>query len=82
LQDEIKAFAYLKEEFMAIENPEDYAQKTREHMKEMIDDLRGDIDMFDDDPQIKALLETSAEVLGGLCNAFEHYEQKSEAAWR
>lgn len=34
-----------------------------------------------DDPQAKALLETSAEVLKGLHTAFDHYEKKTEAAW-
>ncbi len=34
-----------------------------------------------DDPQAKALLETSAEVIGGLIKAFEHYHDKSEPAW-
>ncbi len=72
----------MKEEFMTGENPKDYAQKTREHLQDMINDMRGDIDMFDDEPQLKALLETSAEVLGGLHKAFRHYENKSEAAWR
>lgn len=27
-------------------------------------------------------LETTAEVLTGLITAYDHYEQKSEAAWR
>lgn len=34
-----------------------------------------------DNPQGKALLETSAEVVGGLIKAFEHYAAKSEPAW-
>jgi hypothetical protein len=43
--------------------------------------LRKDIDKLDE-PQLKAIFETSAEVLGGLVKAFQHYEQKSENAWR
>ncbi len=35
-----------------------------------------------DDPKAKALFETTAEVLQGLITAFEHYENKSEEAWR
>jgi hypothetical protein len=31
---------------------------------------------------LKAMFETSAEVLGGLRKAFQDYEQKNEAAWR
>ena len=35
-----------------------------------------------DEPQVKAMFETSAEVLGDLIKAFRDYEQKNEAAWR
>jgi hypothetical protein len=35
-----------------------------------------------DDPQAKALLETGAEVLGGLRQAFIDYADGSEAAWQ
>jgi hypothetical protein len=35
-----------------------------------------------DDPRAKALFETSAEVLTGLVTAFEHYDNKSEPAWK
>ena len=31
---------------------------------------------------LKAMFETSAEVLGGLCKAFRDSECKNEAAWR
>jgi hypothetical protein len=34
------------------------------------------------DPKGKALLETSAEVLGGLQNAFHEYLSKEAAVWR
>lgn len=34
------------------------------------------------DPRAAALFETTAEVLGGLKRAYEHYEQGTEAAWR
>lgn len=46
----------------------------RTHMREDIDKV--------DDPQFKALFETSAEVLGGLIKAFDDYEKKNEQAWR
>lgn len=35
-----------------------------------------------DDPKCAALCETSAEVLSGLEAAFDHYRNKSEAAWQ
>jgi hypothetical protein len=34
------------------------------------------------DPKAQALFETSAEVLQGLITAYDHFEQKSEGAWR
>jgi hypothetical protein len=34
------------------------------------------------DPQAKAMLETGAEVLGGLRQAFVDYGEASEEAWR
>jgi hypothetical protein len=35
-----------------------------------------------DDPKAQALFETAAEVVDGLQRAFEHFEQRSEAAWQ
>jgi hypothetical protein len=35
-----------------------------------------------DEPQMKAMFETAAEVLGGLKKAFSDYERKNEDAWR
>ncbi|WP_129668758.1 hypothetical protein [Phytoactinopolyspora endophytica] len=34
------------------------------------------------DPKARALLETSAEVLAGLINAFEQYAEGTGTAWR
>ena len=50
-------------------------------MQEINDHLREDIEKVDE-PQLKAMFETSAEVLGGLIKAFQDYEQKNESAWR
>lgn len=58
-----------------------HTQKMQKRLEETIDHLRKDIDKLDE-PQLKAIFETSAEVLGGLVKAFQHYEQKSENAWR
>ena len=46
-----------------------------------IDHPREDIEKVDE-PQFKAMFETSAEVMGSLVKAFKHYEQKNESAWR
>jgi hypothetical protein len=45
------------------------------------DHLRDDLEKVDE-PQLKAMFETAAEVLGGLIKAFHDYEQKNESAWR
>lgn len=34
-----------------------------------------------EDPQFKAMFETSAEVIGGIVKALSDYEKKNEAAW-
>jgi hypothetical protein len=53
--------------------------KTR--LQETVTHLREDIQKVDE-PQLKAMFETSAEVLNGLIKAFGDYEKKNEAAWR
>jgi hypothetical protein len=53
----------------------------RQRLTETMDHLRRDIDEVDE-PQLKAMFETSAEVLGGLVKAFRDYEEKNESAWR
>ena len=35
-----------------------------------------------DAAQLRAMFETSADVLGGLIKAFSDYEKKNESAWR
>jgi hypothetical protein len=50
-------------------------------LKDTIADLRQDIDDVEE-PKLRAMFETSAEVLGGLVKAFQDYEQKNETAWR
>jgi hypothetical protein len=47
----------------------------------LIDHLHQDIKRAPE-PQFQALLETSAEVLGGLLKAFEDYGKHAEVAWR
>lgn len=43
--------------------------------------LREDVDRVNE-PQLKALFEESAEVMGALAQTFEDYQRKSEPAWR
>ena len=34
------------------------------------------------EPKAQALFETRAEVLSGLATAFDHYDRRSEPAWK
>ncbi|WP_375263444.1 hypothetical protein [Palleronia sp.] len=62
-------------------NPRHHTQQMQTRLQEMMDHLRADIDKVDE-PQLEAMFETAAEVLGGLKKAFSDYEQKNESAWR
>lgn len=62
-------------------NPRHHTQNMQRRLQETIDHLRSDIDKVDE-PQLRAMFETAAEVLTGLIKAFRDYEQKNEAAWR
>ncbi len=46
-----------------------------------VEHLRRDIERVDD-PKLRAMFETSAEVLLGLIKAYDHYDAGSEPAWR
>jgi hypothetical protein len=62
-------------------DPRHHTRKMQQRLQETIEHLRSDIDKVDE-PQLKAMFETAAEVLGGLNKAFHDYEQKNESAWR
>ena len=62
-------------------DPHHHARQMQARLKELTDHLREDIQKVDE-PQLRAMFETAAEVLGGLKKAFSDYEQKNEAAWR
>jgi len=62
-------------------DPRHHTRKMHQRLTETMDHLRRDIDVVDE-PQLKAMFETSAEVLGGLVKAFRDYEEKNESAWR
>jgi hypothetical protein len=57
-----------------------HTQKMHKALQNIKNHLRKDIETVDE-PQLKAMFETSAEVLGGLIKAFRDYEQKNESAW-
>jgi hypothetical protein len=62
-------------------DPRHHVQKMQQALQNIKDHLREDIEKVDE-PQFKAMFETSAEVLGGLIKAFRDYAQKNESAWR
>jgi hypothetical protein len=61
--------------------PEHHTKRMKRRLQETKEDLRRDIAEVDE-PQLAAMFETAAEVLGGLVKAFDDYEKKNEAAWR
>jgi len=50
-------------------------------LSEVRNHLRQDVRKVEE-PRAEALFETTAEVLGGLITAYEHYEHGAEEAWR
>jgi len=58
-----------------------HTRNMQKRLRETMQHLRDDVEKMDE-PRLKAMFETSAEVLGGLVKAFQDYEQKNEAAWR
>ncbi len=62
-------------------DPRHHTIKLKEMLNEVAGHAREDVDKVDD-PRAQALFETTAEVVDGLERAFEHFEKKSESAWR
>jgi len=65
----------------AADDPRHHTRKIKEMLHGSMQHIREDITKVED-PKAQALFETSAEVLGGLITAYEHFEQRNEAAWR
>jgi len=62
-------------------DPREHAVRIREMLNGVAEHARKDIDKIDD-PTAEALFETAAEVLMGLSKAFEHFEGRSEKAFK
>lgn len=62
-------------------HPRDHVERVRKRIEELKQHLRDDIERCQE-PQLRAMFETSAEVLGGLGKAFSDYERKYETAWQ
>ena len=64
--------------------PQDAAhltEKMRHAFSGLQHQLRADIDKVDE-PQLRALFEESAEIMGALAKTFEDYQRKTEPAWQ
>ncbi len=66
---------------MVAEQDNRKAEETAATLAGVRDDLRASIGQVDD-AQLKATLETGAEVIGGLRQAFVDYGEGSEEAWQ
>jgi hypothetical protein len=62
-------------------DPRRYTSPIKFKLGELANQMREDARKVDDE-KAKALLETSAEAVTGLKQAFEDFEAKNEAAWR
>ncbi len=62
-------------------NPRDHVQNIEDMLQQVIAHVREDVVKVHD-PRAQALFETTAEVLQGLKNAYQHYAAQSEQAWR
>jgi hypothetical protein len=62
-------------------DPAVHSRNIQDGLAELIEHAKRDVDRVSE-PRFQALLETTAEVLGGLRAAFEHYDQGKEKAWR
>lgn len=62
-------------------DPHYHVQNIQQKLEDLITHLRQDVGRVDD-PKAEALFETTAEVLGGLKTAYQHFSRRSEEAWR
>jgi cation diffusion facilitator family transporter len=62
-------------------DPKEHTRRLRSTFIDLQKTIRDDVTKVDE-PQLKAMIETSAEVLGALAKTFEDYERKNEAAWK
>jgi ferritin-like metal-binding protein YciE len=62
-------------------DPLHHTRKQTERLHETVQHLRKDVAKVQD-PRAQGLLETAAEVLGGLEKAFRDYETGTELAWK
>ena len=71
----------MKAENYPESDPRHHVAKIHRMLGEVMDHCREDIEKIDE-PKAQVLFETSAEVLGGLRKAYEHYATGEEPAMR
>jgi hypothetical protein len=62
-------------------DPRVHTNQIKVALKELSDHVRRDVEKIEDQ-RARALFETTAEVLDGLHNAYDHFETRSEPAWK
>lgn len=62
-------------------DPRKHCETIERELMGISDHLRRDLKRVDE-PQFKALCETSAEVIAALRTSFRHYTQRAEPAWQ
>jgi hypothetical protein len=55
--------------------------RIEQQLQQIMSDLRRGVSEADE-PQLKAILEESAEIIGAMVKTFKDYEAKNEPAWR
>lgn len=62
-------------------DPRHHTAKLRQMLQDALNHAREDVQKVSD-PKAQALFETTAEVLAGLTKAYEHFEGRTEPAWK
>jgi hypothetical protein len=62
-------------------DPRVHTRNIKGELHELVGHLRRDVERVED-PQARALFETTAEVLLGLEKAFSDFEERNEPAWQ
>lgn len=62
-------------------DPSKHTSQIKDALKELSDHVRRDVEKVEDQ-RARALFETTAEVLDGLHNAYDHFDSRAEPAWK
>jgi hypothetical protein len=62
-------------------DPRHHTANIKRMLNDVRDHVRQDVGQVDD-PKAEALFEVTAEILQGLITAYDHFESRSEPAWK